>query len=78
MNPLPAEQLEEHILEAVGARPWDRDGVDHRILRELSQRKGRTINSQEEVGGYPVVEPSYRPLEVPVNGRREWLLDFCG
>lgn len=76
LAPLPAEQLEARIYESVGARPWDRDGVDQRILRELRQRKGRIINSQEDVGGYPIAAPSYRALEVPVNDRRQWMADF--
>ncbi|ADN01380.1 pectate lyase family protein [Spirochaeta thermophila] len=63
--PVPAEELEEHIVANVGARPADRDSVDERIIRDLVERKGRIIDSQEEVGGYPAYEPVYRPLEIP-------------
>ncbi|WP_018996659.1 hypothetical protein [Hirschia maritima] len=37
----------------VGARPWDRDLIDIRILKEASSRTGSIIDSQTEVGGYP-------------------------
>lgn len=54
LNPLPADQLEQHILQHVGARPWDRDAIDMRILDTLRERKGEIIDSQDAVGGYPV------------------------
>jgi hypothetical protein len=50
---MPATELEEHILQHVGARPWDRDAIDKRILATVRERKGAIINSQEEFGGYP-------------------------
>lgn len=34
-------------------RPWDRDDIDQRIIQSFKQRKGKTIRSQEEIGGYP-------------------------
>jgi len=52
LKPLPADQLEPHILQHVGARPWDRDATDKRILQSVRERKGGIIDSQEEVGGY--------------------------
>jgi hypothetical protein len=53
LKPLPAEQLEQHILPNVGARPWDRDAIDKRIVATVRERKGGIIDSQEAVGGYP-------------------------
>ena len=31
------------------------------------------IDSQEQVGGYPKLEPTARPLDVPATNRRAWL-----
>jgi hypothetical protein len=51
--PLPASKVMEHVLANAGARPKDRDETDRRIVREVRERKGRLIDSQEQVGGYP-------------------------
>lgn len=53
VEPLPAAETLEHVLRNAGARPDDRDETDARIVRQVRERGGRIINSQEEVGGYP-------------------------
>ncbi|MFC6634389.1 pectate lyase family protein [Microbulbifer taiwanensis] len=65
LEPLPAVAVEKHLLAHAGARPKDRDLVDRRIIWDIANRRGRIIDSQEEVGGYPASEPSYRPLSIP-------------
>ena len=62
-----------HVARFVGARPAERDAIDTRIVREALTGAARIINSQEEVGGYPKIEPVTRALEVPERGRRAWL-----
>jgi hypothetical protein len=42
------------VIRDVGARPWDRDSVDLRILANVIEGRGAVIDSQNEVGGYPV------------------------
>ncbi len=61
------------VARQAGARPAERDAIDERIVREALTGQARIIDSQEEVGGYPVVEPVKRTLEVPEKKRREWL-----
>lgn len=61
------------VARSVGARPGDRDPIDKRIVNDALTGHARIIDSQEEVGGYPKVEPVTRALEVPETGRREWL-----
>lgn len=63
------------VSRTVGARPRDRDAIDGRIIREALAGEARIIDSQEEVGGYPEIEPVYReePLVVPAEDRRRWL-----
>jgi pectate lyase len=50
---LPSAQVQDAVIADVGARPWDRDDVDRRILADTIEGRGRIIDSQDEVGGYP-------------------------
>lgn len=52
---MPSAQVETYVLANSGARPWDRDGHDVRVLADAAEGRGGVIDSQEEVGGYPVV-----------------------
>ena len=56
-----------------GARPAERDAIDQRIVSTALDGSARIIDSQDEVGGYPAIEPVTRPLDVPASNRREWL-----
>lgn len=53
MSPIPATKVEEYVLENAGARPWDRDVVDSRIIWSIKNNVGAIINSEKSVGGYP-------------------------
>ncbi len=53
LKALPAAHVIDYIVRNVGARPDERDSVDRRIIDDFLQRKGRIIDSQDEVGGYP-------------------------
>lgn len=57
------ENLKENILENAGARPWNRDVVDLRIVEEVRQSKNRIIDSEDEVGGYPTSTATYRKFD---------------
>jgi hypothetical protein len=61
------------VIAHSGARPKDRDDVDKRIVRDFEQRRGRFIDSQEEVGGYPKVAQVLRKLDVPKQNVEAWL-----
>jgi hypothetical protein len=65
----------ERVLRLAGSRPARRDPIDARIIQTVIDRKGRIIDSQEEVGGYPVRAATTRALVVPVDGaaRKRWL-----
>ncbi len=73
---LPAEDVPAYVLKYAGARPAERDAVDKRLIEEFYNGTGKIINSQDEVGGYPVVEPTYRALDVPETGIEEWLMGY--
>ena len=44
----------ETVLETCGARPWERDPIDARIVADVRKGTGKLIDSEQEVGGYPV------------------------
>ncbi len=71
LNVLPVEAVREHVLKNAGARPWDRDEIDRRIIAEVRAGGGRIIDSEQEVGGYPVVTPTHVAFDP-----REWDLDL--
>jgi hypothetical protein len=44
----------DKVLATCGARPWDRDPIDARIVNDVRNGTGRIIDSENDVGGYPV------------------------
>lgn len=70
LDVLPANQVETHVLRYAGARPWDRDAHDIRVIFDVAEGRGEIIDSEEEVGGYPEVEPTRAPFVAA-----EWNLD---
>ena len=53
VKPIPATQVQDAVIANVGARPWDRDDIDRRILENTIEGRGHILDSQDEVGGYP-------------------------
>ena len=51
---LPAIELETYLLARAGARPWDRDTDDIRVLFFIAEGRGKILDDEKEVGGYPV------------------------
>ncbi len=58
-----AARVEAYVLANAGARPWDRDRHDVRILANAAEGRGAIIDSQEEVGGYPTETPTQRAFD---------------
>ncbi len=48
----PASAVVAAVLADVGARPWDRDAVDRRLVEEARTGGGKIIDGENEVGGY--------------------------
>jgi hypothetical protein len=48
----PAVDTAAWVLAEAGARPWDRDAVDRRLLEEARTGGGKIIHGEAEVGGY--------------------------
>jgi hypothetical protein len=55
--PIPAATVKASVTKNAGARPWDRDKIDRRIIEDAAQGKGKIIDSETEVGGYPSPPP---------------------
>lgn len=55
---LPARDVETHVLALAGARPWDRDAHDIRVLFFVAEGRGEILDDESEVGGYGSVKPS--------------------
>ena len=67
---MPATAVETHVLTTAGARPWDRDAHDVRLLADVAESRGEIIDNETEVGGYPVQAPTGRAFDVS-----KWNLD---
>lgn len=53
VKPMPAKDVQDTVIAKAGARPWDRDDIDRRILADTIEGRGGIIDSEQEVGGYP-------------------------
>ncbi|MDA3923864.1 MAG: right-handed parallel beta-helix repeat-containing protein [Kiritimatiellae bacterium] len=73
LKPLPSKDIVNHVIRHAGARPTDRDDTDKRIINDFKSRKGRIIDSQDEVGGYPETSMTTRKLTVPSKNISSWL-----
>jgi hypothetical protein len=58
IEPLPAARVADAVLAHAGARPWERDAVDLRVIEEAKSGAGHIIDSENEVGGYPPALPA--------------------
>jgi hypothetical protein len=52
--------VEVAVLTQVGARSWDRDYHDARLVADVAEGRGWIIDSQEDVHGYPQEKPTHR------------------
>ena len=55
---MPARDVETHVLGNAGARPWDRDADDIRVLFFIAEGRGKIIDDEKEVSAYPVQTPT--------------------
>lgn len=60
---LRAVDVQDAVLRDAGARPWDRDAIDRRILADTIEGRGRVIDSEQEVGGYPAPLPTQQSFD---------------
>jgi hypothetical protein len=62
---LRASEVTAHLRREVGARPWDRDAIDARIVAQAlgDVAGGRVIDSEAQVGGYPRVVETHQSFD---------------
>jgi hypothetical protein len=68
---IPAIDVQDSVLRNAGARPWDRDPVDARIVADTIEGRGAIIDNESEVGGYPVYKETRRAF-----AEQEWDLRY--
>jgi pectate lyase len=59
---LPSRDVETHVLANAGARPWDRDAHDIRVLFFVAEGRGEIIDDEKTVGGYPEQKETRAPF----------------
>jgi pectate lyase len=62
VTPMAAADVETKVLADVGARPWDRDYDDERLVADVAEGRGWMIDSQQDLHGYPTETPRHRPF----------------
>lgn len=62
MQILAARDVETHVLGHAGARPWDRDADDLRVLFFVAEGRGEIIDDERQVGGYPKMAQTRAPF----------------
>jgi hypothetical protein len=60
---LSATAVQDAVIAGVGARPWDRDAHDQRVLANVIEDRGGMIDRETEVGGYPVQAPTHAAFD---------------
>ncbi len=60
---IPASDVKDAVLANAGARPWDRDFHDNRIIESVRNGSGKIIDSENDVGGYPDVVPTRQKFD---------------
>jgi hypothetical protein len=63
-----AREAFEVVLNDVGASLPRRDSVDTRIVDQVRTRRGRIIDSQDEVGGWPELKSGKPPADIDRDG----------
>jgi hypothetical protein len=62
VKPMPSAAVQEYVLHNAGARPWDRDYDDVRLIADVAEGRGTIVNSENDIHGYPVEKPAQRPF----------------
>ncbi|WP_257669483.1 hypothetical protein [Parapedobacter tibetensis] len=65
--PTAEDQVLNRVIADVGAHPLDRDPVDDRVVNDVVNGTGSIIDSQDDVGGWPVLNANARSLAIPPN-----------
>jgi hypothetical protein len=68
-----AEEAFPLVLRGAGATVPKRDSVDERVIADVKNGTGHVIDSQNDVGGWPSLEPGVAPVDADHDGMAdEW------
>jgi len=59
----PSADVLQMVRDSVGARPWERDAIDERIVDQALSGTLRHIDHEDEGGGYPQYTPTSAPFD---------------
>ena len=59
---LPPAEVQDSVIRNAGARPWQRDEPDWRVIADTIEGRGHVIDSENEVGGYPEQIAAFQPF----------------
>jgi hypothetical protein len=71
LKALSSKDVENYVIAHAGARPFDRDEVDNRVINDVKNSTGRIIDSQKDVGSWPVLRQNTRRLKIPLNPHKD-------
>lgn len=63
LEKLPASAVRETISANAGGRPWERDAIDARLVKEALESGGKIIDAEVAVGGYPTAPATQAPFD---------------
>lgn len=63
VKPIAAVDVQDWVIRNAGARPWDRDPIDARIVADTIEGRGKIIDSEDEVGGYPTYKETRQTFD---------------
>jgi len=66
-QPIPEGNVKSYVLANAGARPADRDAVEKRLIGDVTSLSGGMVNSQADVGGFPVYAVNTRAFNAGSN-----------
>ena len=67
-DPAGRRRAQRRAAASVGATLPVRDAVDARLVADVRNRTGKMINSQKEVGGWPMLNPGTAPVDTDGDG----------
>ena len=60
LTAMPSVQVQFSVIHNAGARPWDRDYDDVRLLADVAEGRGKIIDDETQLHGYPNPKPTSR------------------
>jgi pectate lyase len=63
VTPMPAREVQDYVIKNAGARNWERDHEDARVVADTIEGRGFIIDSQSQWGGYPKDAPTHKPFD---------------